>query len=107
MGTDSLTVGDRLHPSFLSGPPARPALALPSHLHLVAVLSGKETGERQKGLEVLSCKGRDSHWVGSRGREALEEGSPAFEEDSVSRSPGVGKDSSLEGTFLPQLILSG
>lgn len=44
--------------------------------------------------------------MGRRGSGAPEEERPAFVGDSrVSRSPRVGEDTRLEGTFLPQLIL--
>lgn len=85
-------------PPSSAGPPAPPALALPGHLHWWL--------REIKGAGGLWCEGRDSHRVGRRGSGALQEESPAFVGDSgISRSPRVGEDTRLEGTFLPQLIL--
>ena len=67
----------------------------------------RRTQEKDKGgWRCCGIKGGAATGWGRRGRGVLEEERPDLVEESrVSRGLGVGKDSRLERTFLPQLIL--
>lgn len=104
-GQDSLTVDDKLQPSLLRWPTSTNGSNYLTTCTWWLFLQGRRQEEDKKGWRCCGVKKRTATKWGEGAEGCWRRVAQPLWKNRVSRSLGVWKDSSLERTFLPQLVL--
>lgn len=104
-GQDSRTVDDRLQPSLLCWPTSTNSSNYLTTCTWWLFLQGRRQEKDKKGWRCYGVKKETATERGEGAEGCWRRVAQPFWKSRVSRSPGVWKDSRLERTFLPQLVL--